>query len=416
MPILAELIQDSGLTLSELHRRSGVSRTTLSRIVNGHQAMSRATARKLAPTLDTSAEELIQPPPTRPAGPEILRISALEIRQWGETRQAEAELPELVCRLIRSELAAPGSIRAPSDERIVEPGPDITVDAPRATRHIPQGPSVWEVSTAGEVREKAMNDLNRHRVPAGWQCDETSWVFVTTASWAGKDAWALQQQAKHPWRSIRVFEATDLKTWIDESLAVQLWLMDRMGRNRSGFQWLPAAVRDWCSAADPPLNVTLLGSSVDKHFTAWLEWSRSGRDTPLRINGESRGETLLFLQALIERGGSDLLGTPIEGLCVDTEEALRQLLESAPDDVVVIPADGSVRELAVAHCGRIRVVLPDTGQPRVSDSLCVLPAGHRAVWDFLVGEDVDSGRATQLAQGSAGSVSVLRRLTHKDGA
>ena len=416
MPILAELIQDSGLTLSELHRRSGVSRTTLSRIVNGHQAMSRPTARKLAPTLDTSAEELIQPPPTRPAGPEILRISALEIRQWGETRQAEAELPELVCRLIRSELAAAGSIRAPSDERIVEPGPDITVDAPRATRHIPQGPSVWEVSSAGEVREKAMNDLNRHRVPAGWQCDETSWVFVTTASWAGKDAWALQQQAKHPWRSIRVFEATDLKTWIDESLAVQLWLMDRMGRNRSGFQWLPVAVRDWCSAADPPLNVTLLGSSVDKHFTAWLEWSRSGRDTPLRINGESRGETLLFLQALIERGGSDLLGTPIEGLCVDTEEALRQLLESAPDDVVVIPADGSVRELAVAHRGRIHVVLLYTGQPRSSDSLSVIPAEQRAVRDFLVGEGVDSGRATQLAQASAGSVSVLRRLTHKDGA
>ena len=416
MPILAELIQDSGLTLSELHRRSGVSRTTLSRIVNGHQAMSRATARKLAPTLDTSAEELIQPPPTRPAGPEILRISALEIRQWGETRQAEAELPELVCRLIRSELAAPGSIRAPSDERIVEPGPDITVDAPRATRHIPQGPSVWEVSTAGEVREKAMNDLKRHRVPAGWQCDETSWVFVTTASWAGKDAWALQQQAKHPWRSIRVFEATDLKTWIDESLAVQLWLMDRMGRNRSGFQWLPAAVRDWCSAADPPLNVTLLGSSVDKHFTAWLEWIRSSRGRPLRIIGESRGETLLFLQALIERSGSDLLGTPIEGLCVNTEEGLRQLLNSPPDDVVVVPMNESVRELAVAHCGRIRVVLPDTGQPRVSDSLCVLPAGHRAVWDFLVGEGVDSGRATQLAQGSAGSVSVLRRLTHKDGA
>ena len=414
MPTLSELIQDSGLTLSELHRRSGVSRTTLSRIANGHQAMSRATARKLAPILDTSAEELMQPPPTRPAGPEILRISALAIRQWGETRQAEAELPELVSRLIRSELPASGSIRAPSDERIVEPGPDIAVNAPRATRHIPRGPSVWEVSTAGNVRKKAMKDLNRHGLPAGWQHDETSWVFVTTVPWAGKDEWIFQQRAKHPWRSIRVFDATDLKTWIDESPGVQLWLMDRMEPHPTEFQWLPVAVREWCSAAEPPLDPSLLKASVDRHFTAWLEWIRFSPGRPLRIIGESRDETLLFLQALIERGGSHLSETPIEGLCVNTEEGLRQLLNSPPDDVVVIPADGSVRELAVAHCERIRIVLPDTGSPQVSGSLNVLPAGPRAVRDFLVGKGIDTGCATQLDRASGGSVSVLWSLRRKD--
>ena len=414
MPTLSELIQDSGLTLSELHRRSGVSRTTLSRIANGHQAMSRATARKLAPILDTSAEELMQPPPTRPAVPEILRISALEIRQWGETRQAEAELPELVSRLIRSELAASGSVRAPSDERIVEPGPDIAVNAPRATRHIPRGPSVWEVSTAGKVRKKATKDLNRHGVPAGWQRDETSWVFVTTVPWAGKDEWIFQQQAKHPWRSIRVFDATDLKTWIDESLGVQLWLMDRMGRSPRGFQPLSVAVLDWCSAAKPALDASLLKSSVDRHFTAWLDWIRSGPGTPLRIIGESRGEARLLLQALIERGNAHLSETPIEGLCVDTEEELCQLLNSPPDEVVVVPMNENVRELAVAHRGTIRVVLPDTGQPQVSGSLNVLRAGPRAVRDFLVGKGIDTGCAAQLDRASGGSVSVLRSLRLQD--
>ena len=414
MPTLSEIIQDSGLTLSELHRRSGVSRTTLSRIANGHQAISRATARKLAPLLDTSAEELMRPPPTRPAGPEILRISALELRQWGETRQAEAKLPELVSRLIRSELAASGSVRAPSDERIVEPGPDIAVNAPRATRHIPRGPSVWEVSTAGNVREKATKDLNRHRVPAGWQRDETSWVFVTTAPWPGKDEWTFQQRAKHQWRSIRVFDATDLKTWIDESPGVQAWLMVRIRQNPSGFQSLRVAVRDWCSAADPPLDASLLKSSVDRHFTAWLDWIRSSPGTPLRIIGESRGETLLLLQALIERGNAHLSETPIEGLCVDTEEGLRQLLNSPPDDVVVVPMNESVRELAVAHCERIRVVLPDTGQPQVSGSLNVLPAEPRAVRDFLVGKGIEIGKATRLDRASGGSVSVLWSLRRKD--
>ena len=415
MPTLSEIIQGSGLTLSELDRRSGVRRVTLSRIVNGHQAMSRATAKKLEPILGVSAEELLQPVQTRPAAPEILRVTADQIRQWGNGRPAEGELPELVSRLIRSELAASGFIRAPSDERIVESGPDVKVDAPRATRHIPRGRSVWEVSTEKAVRAKATEDLKRRQAPAGWQFGTTSWIFVTTEPWPGKDEWTFQQQAEHPWRSIQVLDATDLKSWIDESPGVQVWLMGRMGRNPTGLQWLREAVQEWCSTANPPITTALLKSSVEKQFAAWCDWIRSRPNRPLGILGESTGEALLFLQALLEHGGSHLSGTPIEGLCVNTKEGLRQLLQSPPSDVIVVPTTESVRELAVAHCGPIRVALPEAGQPRVRDPLKVLPAGRTAVQDFLVENDIVSGLATQLARSCGGSISILRRLTNKGG-
>ena len=416
MPTLSEIVHDSGLTLSELNRRSGVSRVTLSRIVNGHQSMSRATAKKLEPILSVSADKLLQPVPTRPAAPEILRVTAEQIRQWGRGRRAEGELPELVSRLIRSELAASGSIRAPSDERIVESGPDIKVDTPRSTRHIRRrGRSVWEVSTEKDARAKATQDLKRRQAPAGWQCGTTSWIFVTTEPWPGKDEWTFQQQAEHPWRSIQVYDATDLKSWIDESPGVQAWLMGRMGRNPTGFQWLREAVQEWCSAAKPPITTALLRSSVEKQFAAWSDWILARPNRPLRILGESTGEALLFLQALLEHGGSHLSGTPIEGLCVNTEEGLRQLLKSPPSDVIVVPTTESVRELAVAHCGPIRVALPETGQPRVRDPLKVLPAGRTAVRDFLVGNGIASGQATQLARSCGGSISILRRLTGKGG-
>ena len=132
--------------------------------------------------------------------------------------------------------------------------------------------------------------------------------------------------------------------------------------------------------------------------------------TPLTIIGESIGEALLFVQALIEHGASQAPRTPIEGLCVSTEEALRHLVGSPPSDVVVIPTNERVRELAVAHSSVLRVVLPATGQPRVMNPLNVSPAGITSVRDFLVGEGVDSGRASQLARSPGGSVSgVLRR-------
>ena len=415
MPSLAAIIRDSELTLSELHRRSGVSRTTLSRITNGRQGLSRQTADKLAPILGVSAEDLLRAPSTLPAAPEVLRFSALQLTRWGESRRAEEELPELVNRLIRSELFAAGSIRAPSGERIIEPGPDITVNNPaRATRHIPDGQSVWEVSTAKDAQRKATKDLNRHGLPSGWQHDTTSFVFVTTRPWPGAKEWAFQQQPKHPWRSIRVLDATDLKSWIEESVGVQLWLMDRMGRKCEGFQWLRVAVQDWSAVADPPLGTALLRSSIERHFTAWREWLRSPPRNPLTVIGESMGEALLFVQALLEHGASQPSQPPIEGLCLGTEEALRHLLGAPPSDVVVIP-DESVRELAIAHSSVLRVVLPATGQPRVPNPLIVSPAGTMVVRDFLVGAGIDTGRADQLARSSGGSISVLRRLTHKGG-
>ena len=416
MPTLSAIVQDSGLTLSELDRQSGVHRVTLSRIVNGRQAMSRATAKRLEPILGVSAEELLQPVPTRPAAPEILRISALQLSQWGQSRRTEEELPELVSRLVRSELAASGPIRAPSDERIRESGPDIQVDTPRNTRHIPRGRSVWEVSTEKGWRAKATDDLNRRAVPVGWQLGATSWIFVTTESCSGKDKdkWISQQRAKHPWRSIQVFDATDLKSWIDESPSVQVWLMGRMGRNPAGFQWLREAVQEWCSAANPAITTALLKSSVERQFTEWSGWIRSKPNRPLRIIGESTGEALLFLQALLEHGGSHLSGTPIEGLRVNTEEGLRQLLKSPPSDVIVVPTTESVRELAVAHCGSMRIALPETGQPHLNP-LKVLPAGRTAVREFLVGNGIDSGQATQLARSCGGSITILRRLTNKGG-
>lgn len=414
MPTLSEIVQDSGLTLSELDRRSGVHRVTLSRIVNGRQAMSRATAKRLEPILGVTAEELLRPVPTRPAAPEILRVTAHQLGQWGEAQLAKGELPELVSRLIRTELPAAGSIHAPSDERISERGPDIQVDSPRATRHIPQGRSVWEVSTAKGVRAKATKDLKRHRVPAGWQLEATSWIFVTTESWSRKDEWTFQQRAEHPWRSIQVLDATDLKSWIDESPGVQVWLMGRMGRDPTGFQWLREAVQEWCSASNPPITTALIKSSVEKQFGAWSDWIRSRPNRPLEIIGESTGEALLFLQALLEHGGSHLSATPIEGLCVNTEEGLRQLLKSPPSDLIVVPTTESVRELAVAHSGPMRIALPETGQPR-PDPLKVLPAGRTAVREFLVGNGIASGRATQLARSCGGSISILRRLTHNGG-
>ena len=416
MPSLSAIIHESGLTLSELHRQSGVSRTTLSRIAHGRQGLSRQTAEKLARVLDVAPKELMRTPSTRPAAPEVLRISARQVQQWGKTRRAEEDLPELLSRLIRCELFTADGIRAPSGERIIERGPDIAVSTRLATRHIPAGRSVWEVSTAGDFRRKARKDLNRRRVPAGWRRDATSFVFVTTESWAGGNNWAYQQskdgRKEDRWKSIKVLDASDLQSWIEEWLGVQMWLMDQMGFVREGFQWLSTEVEEWGSVAHPALSTGLLESSVEQHFTRWHEWLGRGADSPVTIVAESLGEARLFVQALLEEEARTPPERPIEGLCVSTDEALRRLLSAPTSDVVVIPMNNDVRELAVAHCRTLHVALPDTGNRRVPDPLIVSPPGISVVEEHLAANGTDRGRAAEIARACGGSITVLRRLTH----
>ena len=415
MPTLSAIIHDSRLTLSELERRSGVSRTTLSRIVNGHQALSRRTAEKLARVLEVAPKELMRTPSTRPAAPEVLRISALQVQQWGESRIAEGELPALVKRLIRSELFIADGIRAPSDERIVERGPDIAVSTGLRTRHIPAGRSVWEVSTENNPSRKAGKDLKRRRVPSGWQRDTTSFVFVTTEFWAGGNDWAYQHMKdaanEDRWKSIKVLDASDLQSWTEEWVGVQMWLMDRMGVVRDGFRWLKADVEEWGAVAKPAVTTNLLESNVKRYFSRWHEWLSQTPSSPFTITGESHGEARLLVQALLEKEARTPPKRPIEGLCVDTDEALRRLLDAPTDDVVVVPMNSKVRELAITHSRTLRVALPTTGTLQVVDPVTVSPPGFSAVEQHLVANGTDSGRAAQIARACGGSVTVLRRLT-----
>ena len=239
---------------------------------------------------------------------------------------------------------------------------------------------------------------------------------MTTEPWAGGNNWAYQQskddRKEGRWKSIKVLDASDLQSWIEEWLGVQTWLMDRMGFVREGFQWLRSEVEEWGSVAHPALTTGLHKSSVERHFTRWHEWLGRRADCPLTIVAESLGEARLFVQALLEEEARTPPERPIEGLCVSTEEALRRLLSAPTSDVVVIPMNNDVRELAIAHCRALHVALPVTGNPRVPDPLIVSPAGFSVVENHMVANRTDTGHAAQIARACGGSITVLRRLIH----
>ncbi|WP_426994023.1 hypothetical protein [Methylomonas sp. CM2] len=52
---------------------------------------------------------------------------------------------------------------------------------------------------------------------------EITFVFVTPRRWPAKDAWIKEKTALNLWKEVRVYDASDLEQWLDQSLPGQAW-------------------------------------------------------------------------------------------------------------------------------------------------------------------------------------------------
>ena len=348
MKSLTTLIEESGLSHAEIARQAGVHRTTVSRIVHGKQQMRADTVQRLALALGVPLEAVTNARTTQPAEPEVIRTTSAKIKEWGAGDTGDRQLPEFVIRLIRAEIPATGEVQGATGRETVRPGPDIKVKSPRRTRHIPQGESVWEVSTRKDVARKATDDFKGalKRFKDDTAAKQTHFVFVTTQIWTGAANWRAIKAKEKKWASISVYDATDLQAWLEEFTTVQLWFKDRAGVSNDNVEWLKTWVDRWCEAAHPRITMDMVGHSVDHARRAWRSWRQGMHLEPIAVRGGSVGEATLLIQALIEDeqvGGGTTGSAPVhdlEGVVVHSKGALSRLAEGRSDNLVIVPAPG----------------------------------------------------------------------------
>ncbi len=417
MKSLTTLIEESGLSHAEIARQAGVHRTTVSRIVHGKQQMRADTAQRLASALGVPLEAVTNARTTQPAEPEVIRTTSAKIKEWGAGDTGDRQLPELVIRLIRAEIPAAGEVQGATGRETVRPGPDIKVKSPRRTRHIPQGESVWEVSTRQDVLTKAKEDINNAlaRMEDDAEAKRTHFVFVTTQSWAASANWKAKEASKKQWASISVYDVTDLQTWLEEFTTVQLWFKDRAGVSNDAVEWLKTWVDRWCEAAHPRITMDMVGHSVDHARRAWRSWRQGMHLEPIAVRGGSVGEATLLIQALIEDeqvGGGETGSAPVhdlEGVVVHSKGALSRLAEGRSDNLVIIPAPG-LEEDAIGMANKARIALPTTRRTHGSQAVEVKREPRSGIDKCLQDLGLDPGKAAQLVRASSGSPNALRRI------
>ena len=352
-----------------------------------------------------------QPQKPRP-GSLVRWINATDLSQWGERRDGQSGLPELLRRLVYATHGPAATVRFPSDESVQYSGWDGTCTVATGSEFVPAGDSVWEMSAQRtSIQGKADKDFDKRTAnPMGRDPRKTAFVFVTPQRFAGKDKWVAEKKTLRIWRDVVAIDADDLVHWLETCPAVAQWLPVKIGRRPQGLRNLEEVWKEWTCATTIPLTFEVLLTDRDQSHIAVLKWLRATPEL-MAVQADTPEEAMAFLYAALSPlPEAHRLYYLSRCVVADTTDTARQLLGlGTPLIIVLTEPDAGLARLLVNDDHHVFVA---TG----SDATTSFGAsGLRRPWRFhlqtaLIKAGLSEEDAYQLAHASGCSIAVLRRL------
>jgi len=337
-------------------------------------------------------------------------VDATDLHHWSRQRTAQADLPKLVRRLILATRPRPLVMGVPSGEGVQMGGWDGLVESPGAPPFVPEGVSAWEFSTRRDVRTKANEDYEKRTDnPRGVDRATTTFVFVTSCRWGGKDDWARERRAEAKWKDVRVLDADDLEGWLEDTLAVHVWITDKLGRPTDGVAALEEAWREYVDATQPPFSAELVIAGREEFAKALRAWAESD-DPVLTLKADTREEAWALFA-----GAVDTLPEPqrervwASTVLVRDAEAGRFLCRT-DGGLTLIPVYEGRQSLMSATGRGHRVLVPyGRGEVAGAEAKTAPRASRGALHDTLLSVGIPKAVAGTLAGIGRRSLAALRR-------
>jgi len=349
-----------------------------------------------------------------------MKIAAIQIARWAETRGAQGHLPELIRRLIHATGGYPKYVDFPSGESITQPGWDGEVESESESTWIPKGQSFWEVSCEKMPTRKANRVYKTRTEQFASAADHSiaTFVFVSPRLWTTKKKWLQEKREASEWKEIRAYDADDLEQWLEQSPAVAVWFAEILGLAGPGVESPKHYWEVWSKQSDPQITPDALfvdrenaGEQLIKELQEHLE---QGATDPLTIWADSVEEAVAFICAAI-MAHPDLSTTSL----VVTESSGWRFVKANATLKVAVAACPEVAKRPILQSGLVVVI------PYASGDM----AGHyRGVAGREAGDDIvlerpsldkfkealivlglDEGEAKRLARSTGRSWSVFRR-------
>jgi plasmid maintenance system antidote protein VapI len=405
----------------------GVGRPALSNLLNGKAALSPSMAARLErafkyPLKDLMelqaqyetalAEQSAAPLDAKAYVPPFLAIKANAIEDWvSHNIQARSRLAVFLRTLVHSTGIGLKKVDFPGNDDAERPGWDGFVEAGAGTPWIPAGSSGWEFGTNDDPRKKANGDFEKS-VEASKEEERANmtFVFVTPRRWAGKTAWVNSKRAELLWKDVRVYDASDLEQWLEQSLSAQAWFANETHIPTDDVRSLDKCWADWADISTPPLAGTLFNSAVDSAKRTVCSRLTSAPERPIVIAADSTEEALAFLsQLLSECGGDELASVRDRVIVFDKAGVLPRLALGKQSFIPVVYTREVERELAPLTTSMHSFVIYPRNVVITTPDVVLEPASYQTFNSALEGMGKNRDDITKLAKASGRSLTVLRR-------
>ena len=347
-----------------------------------------------------------------------MRITATQIAEWAETKEAQGSLPRLVRRLVHA-AGTPTQVAFPAGDSTSLPGWDGELASEHDSPWVPKGKSFWEFSCEAPVTRKANRDYDkRTRQTLNEVHTNSTFVFVSARRWSQKARWLEGKRAAGEWVEVRAYDADDLEQWLEQSTAVALQFAEELGIAGPGVESVVKHWEGWSQQSDPSISAEAFfidRESTREQFIVDLRRQiEVGQPKPYAIRADSVDEATAFVCAAL-LAHEDLSAASL----VVTEPSGWRFVEQNPALRVAIAARPEIAEKPTYRNGLL-VIIPYAAGDMEGHYRGAAGRGGSAdltlerprIYEFeraLVSIGLSKADATRLAATTGRSWSILRR-------
>src|SRR4051794_678787 len=120
-------------------------------------------------------------------------VTRQELREWADSVAAPRVLPHLIRRMILETGDGVTAVDFPAAEGTAAGGWDGVAHTTRQTPFVPEGLSLWELSTSTKVKDKPDEDYEkRTTTPDGSPTTQATYCEVILRPWTKRREWATK--------------------------------------------------------------------------------------------------------------------------------------------------------------------------------------------------------------------------------
>jgi hypothetical protein len=332
-------------------------------------------------------------------------VDAKELLDWADTYEAGPELPRLVRKLILETSSGLVRLGFPAGKDLLYGGWDGTVNAATGSPYIPDGESLWELTTSKKVHRKANQDYQKRSLPPSVSNPSAcTYVSVNLQKWPKKSDWVKERQQDGIWKDVRAYDVHDIETWLDQAPVSHAWISQQLGFEPYGIRAAESWWDAWSRATSPPCSESLVLAGRSNELKELLKRLASSEGITT-IKGPSIEEVIAFVIASCLEGISNQPTWETKLAIIDDVRAWRILCEHRTA-LILIPHGASVTD-EVHSAVRHHVIVPLAGGARADIELHRLD--QQEVASVLREVAIDEKVADEYGRLARRSLMALRR-------